>query len=211
MARLQKAGIILVILFGASIFASRAMQPSARPWHDMLGRVPINIGEWHGENDEFSEDVKEILAGAKLMLRYYSNPAGEIVALNVVNSRSINSFHDPHFCFRGAGFEPAAEYDVMVPFGENDSKQMKAHLMIMRNKEGREQYLLSWYSDGKGTWASVGDFKLHLLWERFFHRRFPPGFLISLTTPVDVDNPEIPKDRLMRFARELIPYVHPGF
>lgn len=211
MSRLQRAAIVaIVFLVGAALASKAIREPSHKGWENMLGRVPQVVGHWRGQDDEFSETVKEVLAGAELLLRHYTNPDGEFVSLSVINSPYTNTFHDPHACYHGAGFSPVREYDLLVPFGENDEKAIHAHFIVMANKEGRQQYLLSWYSDDSGSWNSVRNFKLHMLWQRICQRKYTPGFLIMISTAVDVENEEIPKSRLIRFAQALVPHVHPN-
>jgi EpsI family protein len=212
MSRLQKAtAIAIAVLAGAALVSKAIQEPSHKDWKNMLGRIPMQVGDWHGENDEYSEAVKEVLAGSELLLRHFRNSDGEFVSLSVINSPYTNTFHDPHACYHGVGFNPVMEYDLTIPFGKDDKKSINAHFIVMANKEGRQQYLLSWYSDDTGTWNSVRNFKLHMLWQRIRQRKYTPGFLIMISTAVDVENEEIPKDRLIRFAKALIPYVHPNF
>lgn len=201
-----------MLFMAGGALASRAIrEPSHKDWENMLARVPQAMGDWRGQDGEFSEAVKEVLAGSELLLRHFTNPDGEYVSLSVINSPYTNTFHDPHACYHGVGFNPVREYDLVIPFGDSDEKAINAHFIVMANKEGRQQYLLSWYSDDTGTWNSVRNFKLHMLWERIRTRKYTPGFLVMISTAVDVENEEIPKDRLVRFARALIPHVHPNF
>jgi Protein of unknown function (DUF3485) len=94
---------------------------------ELLKLVPMNIGDWQGEDMAINEDVKKTAGAVGAVSRSYRNSrTGERVDvwLIVGHSRDV-SVHTPDICYPGSGFEARAKENGKYPFqignGEPDA------------------------------------------------------------------------------------------
>ncbi|MDY6964987.1 MAG: exosortase-associated EpsI family protein [Halobacteriota archaeon] len=65
-----------------------------------IERFPTTLGEWNGYNFRYPGSVYETLEADILLSRAYTKE-GYLVWLDIINSRSGKSFHDPKVCYSG--------------------------------------------------------------------------------------------------------------
>ncbi|BCW97504.1 MAG: hypothetical protein KatS3mg024_0331 [Armatimonadota bacterium] len=119
MSRVQTHAIIVTIVLVAFAVLSRLGAPGTGSDSsvDMDSWVPMNLGEWRGEQFDPPAEWKDQLPAARFLLRIYSN-AGTVVELLMIESADPGSFHSPMFCLPGAGWTPKEAGTVKLANGE---------------------------------------------------------------------------------------------
>lgn len=173
----------------------------------MLYKIPHDLGPWHGVDMEFSSATYEILRGAGLLVREYTNEyTGERISFSVINSPELEHFHNPIYCFGGSGFVQMGERTQDLEFPEYGVTVHGGYLHV-RSEDGAEIVLYAWYTpDGKNTWPYALPFKIDLLKRQLLEGKRYSAYMIRLQTyPIpDLDSAE---ERLAEFARHLVPYL----
>src|SRR3989337_1185447 len=72
----------------------------------LLKKVPMNIGDWHGEDKPVDEAVRETAGAVGAVSRVYRNVrTGDVVDLwLIVGHGRVISAHTPDICYRSSGF-----------------------------------------------------------------------------------------------------------
>jgi EpsI family protein len=144
--------------------------------------LPLEIGEWKGKDVALPERTYKILETRDVIVREYSNPQGEVIALAIVRSANERSaFHPPEICYLGGGVELLDKTVETVDFG--GPYQLKANKLVMQGKGHLE---VAWY------WFTVGDEFTHnyyiqqcrFILNELIRRRENDGALIRISTPV---------------------------
>jgi hypothetical protein len=93
-----------------------------------LGDVPLQLGEWQGEDvPQTNLEVFILLEPEQYVQRLYRRPDGRYVWLSLIGSRKSKSFHSPQICYDTDGWQTDAS-SVAVPLekGEVYALQLKA-------------------------------------------------------------------------------------
>lgn len=75
----------------------------------------------------------------------------DLVLIAIDGARNLHAVHDPVFCSRGAGFQVAAESEILLPGGTG--KQLR----LQNGSETRE--LVYWFSNGESRYHSLLRFR----------------------------------------------------
>lgn len=87
-----------------------------------LRRVPLQFGEWTGEDVEPEARVfdRAGVAGG-LMRRYRHRDGTSVSVMLVVGKPGPTSVHTPEVCYAGAGYEPASAREAVAVPGRDDA------------------------------------------------------------------------------------------
>jgi EpsI family protein len=105
---------LLLVLLAATCVFSVNLFFRERTSHDVVDirKFSYVIGEWKGKDLEITEEEYKILETRNLILREYTNPRNEKIALFIVYSETNRSvFHPPEVCMIGSGLD-IVEKDV---------------------------------------------------------------------------------------------------
>ncbi len=70
-----------------------------------LHDVPLQIGQWTGENmPQDNIEVQILLEPEEYVYRRYRRADGKIIWLSIIGSRQAKSFHPPQICYNAAGW-----------------------------------------------------------------------------------------------------------
>jgi len=87
----------------------REMQVSTAAYFDLahdLNDVPLDVGLWHGENvEESNEEVMILLEPEQYLQRLYQRESGEYLWLSMIGGRSSQPFHAPDICYDADGWQ----------------------------------------------------------------------------------------------------------
>ncbi len=70
-----------------------------------LQNVPLNVGEWAGEEvPQTNQEVMILLEPEQYVQRLYRNEAGQYLWLSLIGGRSSQPFHPPDICYDADGW-----------------------------------------------------------------------------------------------------------
>jgi EpsI family protein len=174
-----------------------------------LGNIPIplQLGEWKGEDITISQRTYEILETKDALMRQYTNSQGESVVLAIVYS-AVNrgSFHPPEICYLGGGREllnKGVERIEMVPPRKNPYT-MQVNKLIMQDKAGKE---IAWYWFTAGSRVTSNYYlqQCYFIWDEIRHKR-TGGALIRVSIRV-ADNSQIADVQGKDFIKQIAPIL----
>jgi EpsI family protein len=155
--------ILLAILvpFGtmAVILRTLVVEPE-RP--SDLSHVPLQIGEWQGEDIGIGEATAASLQATETLLRAYRKPDGSYVTLFIAYFRDQkygSQIHSPRHCLPGGGWVVANLERVPFDLGK---RTITCNRMKIAKREVADQ-MFYWYRTRTGELASEYSLKLDLV------------------------------------------------
>lgn len=112
-----------------------------------LNRLPLTGFGFAARDLPLSELERNIFGNAQVLKRIYRTGRQGVVVQIVDATRDRHAVHDPLYCFRGAGWEIAAESRLTVPGG------YARQLTLRRSADIAEAVV--WFSDGTSRHASA--------------------------------------------------------
>lgn len=115
---MRKAFPIASLLMLLGIFAESLTHPSperAQSYHEQIrreaDRIPMQIGDWMGEDSPVPAQARDLLKPNVLISRRYVAPDGESAMLLIVQSADARDMggHYPPVCYPNAGWAKLAE------------------------------------------------------------------------------------------------------
>ncbi len=166
-------------------------------------KIPMQIGEWIGEELAISDLTTDILETESVLMRAYSNPEGKEVVLAVVyyqNSRV--ALHLPESCYSGAGsFIVAREVEPMhIP----DLEDFSANELTIKGNKGN-QVALYYFETSDSKTHSYKDMR----WQRMvnkFQSKSNNGALVRYST-VSTLSPEEDVELIKEFIQVMAPVL----
>ncbi|MCC6420729.1 MAG: exosortase-associated EpsI family protein [Gemmataceae bacterium] len=117
-----------------------------------LDRLPLNLGEWQGEEVPMKNRQSSGLAGC-LARRYVHRPTGKAVTIFLGCGRpGPVSIHTPDVCYAASGFEVEAKKEVALP-ADSACPGAAFYTSMLRHTRGGDRTQMrifwSWHADGK--------------------------------------------------------------
>ncbi|MFH1097170.1 MAG: exosortase C-terminal domain/associated protein EpsI [Candidatus Desantisbacteria bacterium] len=196
--------ILLVILLPIVILLS--FPPKVH--HDFnLAGMPLQIGDWIGQDIKMSERDYNMLSPDDLLMRQYINSKGESILLYIVVSvENRETFHPPELCYNGAGSQLFEERTEEIDLGgEKPFSKIKAHVMHIKMKE-RDELVLNWYMAGTRVTANFYVHQLNFVLKQITNRN-SPGAMIRVSTPLVKGDVIAGLEREKHFLREIQPFL----
>jgi EpsI family protein len=179
--------------------------PPRPPW----GSFPHQLGDWRGSDVKISDDVLETLGQGDFLWReYYSNAsAGSNVDLFMAyfpSQRAGQTIHSPQHCLPGSGWFPLESRRVMLALPGHAPFPTNRYLIA----KGDDRLLVFyWYSAHNRVVASEYWAKFYLIADAIRLNR-TDGAMIRITTPVRGGDVDAAQQKLVSFARELVPFIN---
>lgn len=172
-----------------------------------LAGIPLQIGDWKGEDIEVPKRAYDMLSPDDLLMRQYTNPKGESVLLYVVVSvENRETFHPPELCYDGAGSQFFEERTEEIDLGgKKPFSKIKAHLMHIIIKD-REELVINWYMAGTMVASNFYLHQLNFVLKQIIDHS-SPGAMIRVSTPLIKGDVEAGLEREKRFLKELSPFL----
>jgi hypothetical protein len=160
-------GIVAIIGFwvAEAIVSGRYQSSniSAEQFAELLKDIPLDIGDWHGQDLEVTEQVRKTAGARGYVSRTYHNSAtGEDVTIWLIvgHSRDVMR-HTPNICYPSQGFKPRAPEDSRhtFTFEKQDPAEFYTNTFVKEGIGGRhlERVFWAWYKpedDGKVAWKA---------------------------------------------------------
>ena len=130
-----------------------------------LNSLPLEIGEWKGEDSELDAKVFPVLGTNHTVNRIYQGPKGRSLSLHTALWPDIKSLmpHQPQLCYTNAGWNLSEEKTVEVT--TLTAPSIKVRLFSIE-RENRKMKVLYWYQLGDNIFWNNNDAKTahRLLW-----------------------------------------------
>jgi hypothetical protein len=179
----------------------------------LLDKVPKEFGDWVGEDQEVTEDVRETAGAVGCVNRVYRNTrSGEQVRLWLIVGHAKDIIrHTPNICYRASGFTMRSENSALYPFvdaypGQTQPAEFFTNTFVKEDGfSGRElvRVFWSWYKpspDGSVVWQAKDSPRMAFGNTRALFKMY--------FTSVMRDPGETTEDSpCVRFGREFLPEV----
>lgn len=113
---------------------------------DAINSFPQNLGDWTGSDFKYPDRVYETLNSEIIMSRTYNKGYGNLVWMDIINSKVGESFHTQRICVEGAGW--TVENETIVDFRIADPPNPYIKLYANRldiSKKDKKQVMVYWF------------------------------------------------------------------
>lgn len=205
----------IVLLVGLTIVEAKMADRfqgsnfTAERFSELLGNVPMKIGDWVGEDQKVEDEVRQTAGAVGYVSRDYHNvKSGERIRLWLIvgHARDICR-HTPNVCYPSSGFKVRAENNSLqsVDVEGLPPAEFWTNTFLREDVNGRDlvRVFWAWYkpsSDGMVRWQAPKNPR----WE-FGNTRA----LFKMYFSDEMRNPDETTDRspCLRFAQEFLPVV----
>jgi hypothetical protein len=180
---------------------------------ELLSSVPMNVGDWHGEDKAVDASVQKTAGAIGAISRDYRNArTGDKVELWLIvgHARDI-AFHTPDICYPASGFEARSKENSLYPMvlqGLPDAPFWTNTFYKEDELTGRRliRVFWSWYNptssenEGKVIWEAPGNARWHFGNNRAIYKMY---FTSEMRDPSETAE----QSACLRFARDFMPEV----
>jgi EpsI family protein len=167
-----------------------------------LSSIPMQFGDWHGNDEHMQEGAVEMLGVSDWILRTYRNPSQPPIAVYVgfhSSQRTGASIHSPKNCLPGAGWQPVENRTIELR-GPNGT-MVPANLYVIQ-KGNSKQVVIYWYQAHGRIIASEYSGKMYLVLDAIRLNRTDAA-IARVATTIYGDQQET-QQRAERFAETLM-------
>ncbi len=185
---------------------------SAEQRAELLKKVPMNIGDWHGEDKATDSKVRQTAGAIGAISRSYRNSrTGEQVDLWLIvgHARDVSA-HTPDICYPASGFEARATESSLYPmvFPDQPEAPFLTNTFLKEDFSGQQlvRVFWSWYNPenkankGKVVWEAPHNARWHFGNTRALYKMY---FTSVMRDPKETAE----KSAGVRFAAEFLPVV----
>ena len=151
---LAPAGIADYTVVGTSYWhetRDRLLLKTAYEYNNIeeIRNFPAELGDWRGYDFRYPEHVYEMLNASIMLSRSYSCN-GDLIWMDIINSKKGESFHDPKICYGGSWDitnESVATFHVTGNQTHLTFSEMRANRLDITNKKdpNTRQVVLYWF------------------------------------------------------------------
>lgn len=141
-----RVGLVCLALLGTSVYIAYASRPEVTPLREPLAGLPMQIGNWRGQNAaEIEAKVMAVLGVDDYINRVYYSPEFFPASLYIgyyESQRSGDTIHSPLNCLPGAGWNPVKNDRITVR--TDDGTEITINRIVIA-KGMDKQVVLYWY------------------------------------------------------------------
>ena len=179
----------------------------------LLKNVPMNIGDWHGEDKPVDEAVRETAGAVGAVSRVYRNVrTGDVVDLwLIVGHGRVISAHTPDICYRSSGFAARARENSLYPmvFENQPETPFLTNTFSREDVTGKRliRVFWTWYNtenkenEGKVVWEAPSNARWHFGNTRALYKMY-------FTSEMRDNMETAEQSPCLRFARDFLPIVN---
>ena len=184
--RFLTAAVLLLVLGGAAEAVRTTRVPPAA-YHPTFAEVPVQIGEFRGEDRSVDQSIYNFLAASAILERVYTGPDGVPVRLSLVYAPDWRSIHSPESCLPNQGWQMVEQHvlSISAPPGFPVPGPLNVKLMELQKDQERmlALYSFAYYGGTTADWAQMS-------WKVVLGPRGAGGLLFTLNTPITKKGPE---------------------
>jgi EpsI family protein len=178
----QNYMIVALLTMGAACLSSLASQWQPRAdFNARLEDLPMQIGDWKGQDIHLSPGIRKALAADSILLRDYTHSGtGRHVQLLIVYRKyGRRGFaHRPELCYPAAGWEIVRKAYTDMPYAGRD---VPARLVVAEKSDHREA-ITYWFASGDRTEANYVKQQAWMALDRLQQQRYGWAFIRTNTT-----------------------------
>jgi len=179
---------VLVTLVYGGAYAVRAGKTSVvivMPDWD-LGDLPMQLGEWRGEETELDPRLFRATGAEKIVNRVYRNSSGSTASLHAAIFEDIDAGaeHTPRNCYRNAGWKRIEDVPLQLQAGNKPGISVRSTTW---EREGERILVIFWYQLGEHTLFNRMDLGT-LRWEMAGRKSWPAMVKVLLQIPLGSDD-----------------------
>ena len=202
--------LLCLVLLGASAFITRASRPEIVPDREPLSGMPMQIGDWDGQQaPDMDPKVLAILGVDDYINRvYYSSelfPASLYVGF-YKSQREGDTIHSPLNCLPGAGWNPVKNSHIQISANDNSSIEIN-RIVILKGMD--KQVVLYWYQSHGRVIASEYWGKIYTVLDALRTNRTDAA-LVRVICPVagtEAQAEEFAEKRAVDFVKAIFPLL----
>jgi hypothetical protein len=176
----------------------------------LLKNVPMEVGEWRGEDLEVTEEVRDTAGAVGAVSRAYRNArTGEEVNLWLIvgHARDISA-HTPEVCYRGSGFSMRSDINALYPFeyaGQTQKADFWTNTFVKEDMKGRQlvRVFWAWYNPVPGEpveWRAEKNPRWTFGNTRALYKMY---FTSTMRDPMETTD----QSAAYKFGREFLPVI----
>lgn len=167
--------LVAVILMGVTCYVQGMWSerwgefPELEILANQLDAIPLEIGQWKGEDKGQSEEkIRRISGAVGELIRVYRNAAGEEVRVSIICARQRDVFyHTPERCYPAAGFDMQGEpVQQVIETTNGEPAEFFTTSFLKSEPTGTHAEKGYWSWTGDGRWLAPKNHK----WEFSGHR-----------------------------------------
>lgn len=173
---------------------------------NQLDSIPLNFGQWQGEDRGKSEEkIRQISGAVGELIRSYRNASGEEVRVSIICGRQRDVFyHTPERCYPAAGFDMQGEpVQEVIETAGGQPAEFFTTSFLKSEPTGTHAEKGYWSWSGNGTWLAPKNHK----WEFAGHRALYKLYVFA-TIPGSNKTAAGSTDFCTEFIREFIPVAN---
>jgi len=199
----MRIGIAVVVVAVAAVgnyymrVASGAKKDITPPEHK-LETLPLELGEWRGEEKPMSDErQKEAIGAQETLNRVYVDSKQNYVTVHAASEiRFVRRLpHSPMLCYPGNGYTVIESKRVTLPGVEGEAPSAQ---LVSFEREGRRIFVLYWYQLGDQICLDADDLASARRKLRSECETWPAILKFLLETPVNPAGGD--ESRLLDFA-----------
>lgn len=196
-----KYGLIfsMFVVAAALTHGARLMPNQARFTAD-FSTVPLNIGQWEGQDSEISEEVRKGIEADKVLSRVYTRPdsdyyMGLLVVYRKYGRRGF--VHRPEMCYPAAGWEIVKNGLTEVPYMGRKAPAVK----IIAERDYEREMVVYWFASGDRLEANYIRQQFRMALDRLVPEKYGWAF-IRINCPIISTEDEALKE-IRKFVRQV--------
>jgi hypothetical protein len=149
--------------------------PELQLYAKQLDKIPMDVGEWKGEDAEKSTEMILKVAGAEgELVRVYKNATGQSVRVSIICARLRDVFyHTPDRCYPAAGFEMLGDPQLeVVEIGNNETADFFTTTFLKSEPTGTHSERGFWSWSGDGKWIAPKNPKLKFAGQKALYKMY---------------------------------------
>ncbi len=111
-----------------------------------IAKFPQNLSDWRGFDYKYKDSVYKLLNADLIMSRAYTKDRKNIILMDIVNSKTGESFHKQKICLEGAGWTIDSESitEFKIADAPNPFTKLYANRLDISKKD-KKQIVIYWF------------------------------------------------------------------
>lgn len=198
------AAVVVLVLGAGGLFAVKQLQPRTGDYHPDFQSIPLTVGTYSASDEAVKKWIFNFLEADEMRnLAYRSDEEDAYpVHVSVVYGKHWRSIHTPVHCYPAQGWLIVSQNSRSLQLSEpvNGAQKVEYNRLHVSKKDSEMivWYVLAYVGGTTANWARMG---LRVA-------TGPPGgggMVITLTSPLDKDEPDHTDRILGQFVRAIYP------
>jgi EpsI family protein len=193
---------VLATYGGARLVETAIQQPETVLPSWTFDELPLQLGDWHGEDTMLDPKITAALGAARVRDRVYQNSLGHIVSLHTAMFENAveGVYHTPINCYRANGWDK--KLDSIETIRISDDLSIPVKLLIYEHEKDRQRVMVVyWYQLGEHVLFGRWDLGFKVRWSLRGRPTWPA--LVKVMVQIQVTDPEDAKAALMSFVESV--------